>query len=136
MAQQWQMPNVIVNSEGYEKSFILARQDSSFVLLRSCFSRTRSSHVIVLAHLNWMKKQFNTCLQKKLKESVNKYQVKNCPEWIWFPHVIKQWNLFWPDGLKFHPAWLFRSFKLGNGSTMSDEKLVILEFRYLQNKKW
>ena len=31
---------------------------------------------------------------------------------------------------------LFKSFKFGNGSRMSDEKLVILEFKYLQNKKW
>ena len=30
---------------------------------------------------------------------------------------------------------LFKSFEFGNGS-MSDEKLVILEFKCLQNKKW
>ena len=30
---------------------------------------------------------------------------------------------------------LFKSFKFGNGSRISDEKLVILEFKYLQNKK-
>ena len=29
---------------------------------------------------------------------------------------------------------LFRSFKLGNASRMSDEKLVVLEFKYLQTK--
>ena len=29
-----------------------------------------------------------------------------------------------------------KSFKFGNGSRMFDEKLVILEFKYLQNKKW
>ena len=34
-----------------------------------------------------------------------------------------------------HPR-LFKSFEFGNGSRMSDEKLVILEFKYLQNKKW
>ena len=32
-------------------------------------------------------------------------------------------------------SWLFKSFKFGNGSRMSDENLVILEFKYLQNKK-
>ena len=31
---------------------------------------------------------------------------------------------------------LFRSFEFGNGSRMSDENLVILEFKFLQNKKW
>ena len=31
---------------------------------------------------------------------------------------------------------LFISFKFGNGSQISDNKLVILEFKYLQNKKW
>ena len=29
---------------------------------------------------------------------------------------------------------LFKSFEFGNGSRMSDEDLVILEFKYLQNK--
>ena len=33
-------------------------------------------------------------------------------------------------------AQLFKSFKFGNGSRMSDKKLVILEFKYLQNTKW
>ena len=41
-------------------------------------------------------------------------------------------NLFCPfDHLR-----LFKSFEFGNGSRMSDEKLVIFEFKYLQNKKW
>ena len=31
---------------------------------------------------------------------------------------------------------LFKSFEFGNESRMSDENLVILEFKYLQNKKW
>ena len=31
---------------------------------------------------------------------------------------------------------LFKSFEFGNGSRMSDEDLVILEFKYLQNKQW
>ena len=31
---------------------------------------------------------------------------------------------------------LFKSFKFGNGSRMSDKNLVIFEFKYLQNKKW
>ena len=30
---------------------------------------------------------------------------------------------------------LFKSFEFGNGNRMSDKKLVILEFRYFQNKK-
>ena len=34
------------------------------------------------------------------------------------------------------PSRLFKSFESGNGSRTSDEKLVILEFKYLQNKKW
>ena len=33
-------------------------------------------------------------------------------------------------------AQLFKSFEFGNRSRMSDENLVILEFKYLQNKKW
>ena len=32
------------------------------------------------------------------------------------------------------PTQLFKSFEFGNGSRMSDENLVILEFKYLQNK--
>ena len=31
---------------------------------------------------------------------------------------------------------LFKSFEFGNGSRMSDKNLVILEFKYLPNKKW
>ena len=31
---------------------------------------------------------------------------------------------------------LFRSLEFANGSRMSDEKLAILEFKYLQNLKW
>ena len=34
------------------------------------------------------------------------------------------------------PTRLFKSFEFGNGSRISDEKLVLLEFKYLQNKKW
>ena len=33
-------------------------------------------------------------------------------------------------------SWLFKSFESGNGSRMSNENLVMLEFKYLQNKKW
>ena len=33
-------------------------------------------------------------------------------------------------------TWLFKSFEFGNGSRMSDKKLVIIEVKYLQNKKW
>ena len=35
----------------------------------------------------------------------------------------------------FLKSWLFKSFEFGNGSRMSDKNLVILEFKYLQNKK-
>ena len=31
--------------------------------------------------------------------------------------------------------WLFKSFEFGNGRRISDEKLTIFEFKYLQNKK-
>ena len=31
---------------------------------------------------------------------------------------------------------LFKLFEFGNGSRMSDKNLVILEFKYLQNKIW
>ena len=31
---------------------------------------------------------------------------------------------------------LFKSFEFGNGSRMSEEKPVVLKFKYLQNKKW
>ena len=31
---------------------------------------------------------------------------------------------------------LFKSFEFGNGRRISDENLLILEFKYLQNKKW
>ena len=31
---------------------------------------------------------------------------------------------------------LFKSFEFGNGSRISGENLVVLEFKYLQNKKW
>ena len=37
---------------------------------------------------------------------------------------------------RFHFTQLFKSFEFGNGSRISDENLVILEFKYLQNKKW
>ena len=44
------------------------------------------------------------------------------------------WPLFM-DGVQLPPQ-LFKSFEFGNGSRISDENLVILEFKYLQNKKW
>ena len=31
---------------------------------------------------------------------------------------------------------LFKSFEFGNGSRMHNKKPVLLEFKYLQNKKW
>ena len=33
-------------------------------------------------------------------------------------------------------TWLLKSFEFGDGSRISDEKLIILEFKYQQNKKW
>ena len=33
-------------------------------------------------------------------------------------------------------SWLFKSFKSGNGSRMSDKKIVILEFKYLLEFKF
>ena len=36
----------------------------------------------------------------------------------------------------FHCGWLFKSFEFGKGSRISDKSLVILEFIYLQIKKW
>ena len=52
-----------------------------------------------------------------------------------FCGISRRWALFY---LKFPGvrSWLFKSFEFGNGSGMSDENLVILEFKYLQNKKW
>ena len=35
-----------------------------------------------------------------------------------------------------HCSRLFKSFKFGSGSRISGKNLVILEFKYLQNKKW
>ena len=31
---------------------------------------------------------------------------------------------------------MFKSFEFGNGGRMFDEQPVVLEFKYLQNKKW
>ena len=42
---------------------------------------------------------------------------------------------FWPC-FKEGGARQFKSLEFGNGSRMSDENLVIVEFKYLQNKKW
>ena len=38
--------------------------------------------------------------------------------------------------IRWHRNTLFKSFKFGNGSRVSDKNLVILEFKYLQKKKW
>ena len=51
-------------------------------------------------------------------------------------------RLFWKSLLPFFRriyalhGCSIKSFKFWNGSRMFDEKLVILEFKYLQNKKW
>ena len=34
------------------------------------------------------------------------------------------------------PSLLFKSFEFGNGSRISDKKLIMFEFKYLQNKNW
>ena len=51
---------------------------------------------------------------------------------------FNQWEMM--EGLigvgYFIMARLFKSFEFGNGSRMSDKNLVMLEFKYLQNKKW
>ena len=46
-------------------------------------------------------------------------------------HTLESLHIF----LKSNYTWLFKSFEFGNGSRMSDKKLVILEFKYLQKKK-
>ena len=50
--------------------------------------------------------------------------------------VFSQLNLSWKFKLTTFPSRLFNSFEFGNGSRLPDEKLTILEFKYLQNKKW
>ena len=55
-----------------------------------------------------------------------------CLLWCYFGQTVNYfivWYVFmcW--------AWLFKSLKFGNGSTMSDEKPVVLEVKYLHNKK-
>ena len=45
-------------------------------------------------------------------------------------------NLECDVGELFGTRMTFKSFEIGSGSKMSDEKLTILEFKYLQKKKW
>ena len=50
-----------------------------------------------------------------------------------------QRNAFYEDRYnKIHElsTWLFKSFEFRNGSRMSDKDVVMLEFKYLQNKQW
>ena len=49
------------------KSFILARQDPSFLMLESYFVRMKFFHVIASACLSRDKHKFRTCLQRKIK---------------------------------------------------------------------
>ena len=49
----------------------------------------------------------------------------------WCPLFCIQYCQKYFDNL----PWLFKPFKFGNGSRVSDKKLIILEFKYLQNKK-
>ena len=49
----------------------------------------------------------------------------------WCPLFCIQYCQKYFDNL----TWLFKPFKFGNGSRMSDKKLIILGFKYLQNKK-
>ena len=44
-------------------------------------------------------------------------------------------NLILVDSVKV-PSRLLNLFEFGNGSRISDEKPVVLELKYLQNKKW
>ena len=51
--------------------------------------------------------------------------------------TLKTFSIFAKKfSLVLHLSRLFQSFKFGNGSKMSDENHVILEFKYLKNKKW
>ena len=50
-----------------------------------------------------------------------------------FCGISRRWALFY---LKFKGVRLWLSFEFGNGSGMPDKNLIILEFKYLQNKKW
>ena len=69
----------------------------------------------------------NVHLMQNMKKTPLKYQ------FLCFFH-----NIGPKFGLNFAPKThgCYKSFEFGNGSRMSDENLVILEFKYLQNKKW
>ena len=56
-------------------------------------------------------------------------------ELVCFNFPPPRWEIG-PHALIMNTTWLFKSFQFGNGSRMFNEKLVILEFKYLQNKKW
>ena len=95
----------------YMKSFIAVSRDLSFVLPGPHFVKTKFFHVIDSAHLSWMKKSINTCLQWKIKRkcfqiwtSARWKTVPPCRDEILFPNVIVGWNLSRLDGLKFHPG--------------------------------
>ena len=65
----------------------------------------------------------------KKGKSVTKAYWKNT-----FSGIYTNFNSFIFKNYK--TARLLKSFEFGNGGKMSDENLVILEFKYLQNKKW
>ena len=44
--------------------------------------------------------------------------------------------VLWHEAIILPSPQLFKSFEFGNGSRMSDDNLVILEFKYLHYKKW
>ena len=52
---------------------------------------------------------------------------------IWFSLWTKKFFIFPQPGKN---SRLFKLFEFGNRSRTSDEKFVILEFKYLHNKKW
>ena len=57
--------------------------------------------------------------------------------YIWLPRnsaCVLKYKQTWPEQAVYDM--LFKLFEFGNGSRISDENLVILEFKYLQNKKW
>ena len=58
-------------------------------------------------------------------------------ESLWSPFISRKKIEFnFGSSPRVPAARLFKSIQFGNGSSISDEKHAILEFKYLQNKKW
>ena len=62
------------------------------------------------------------------------YQTNSRP--IWGVSLFGFLPSICPPTPRHHETWLFKSFKFESGGRMSDKNLVILEFKYVQNKKW